>query len=84
MPRNGIVVNVFFPLERRTHYGPLRLVMPEHPATTLEGAPDTPEYRIHGRVRGRDVEVWIDIRRKRPTRMQLRTARRVVASLRFG
>lgn len=84
MPRNGIVVNVFFPLERRPHYPPLRLVIPKRPATTLEGAPDTPEYRIHGRVHGRDVEVWIDIRRKRPTETQLRAAQQVVAGLRFG
>jgi hypothetical protein len=84
MPRNGIVIHVFFPLERQPHYPPLRLVIPRHPATTLEGAPDTPEYRIHGRVRGHDVEIWIDIRRKRPTEAQLRGAQRVVASLRFG
>jgi hypothetical protein len=83
MPKDGIVVRVFFPLERRPHYPTLSLVIPKRPATTLEGAPDTPEYRIHGRVRGRDVEVWIDIRRRRPTEAQLRAAQLVVAGLRF-
>jgi len=82
MPRNAIAVNVFFPSEA-PRYPPLRLVMPKAPATTLEGAPDTPEYRIHGRVNGRDVEVWIDIRRPNPTQTQLRLARRVVSAIRF-
>ena len=82
MPRNGIAVQVFFPNET-PRYPPLKLVMPRFPATTLEGAPDTPEYRIHGRVAGRDVEVWIDIRRRHPTARQLWVARRVVSALRF-
>lgn len=46
MPRNAIAVNVFFPSEAR-RYPPLKLVMPKTPATTLDGAPDTPEYHIH-------------------------------------
>jgi hypothetical protein len=83
MPRNGIAVQVFFPNES-PHYGSLRLVMPQSPATTLEGAPDTPEYRIHGRVAGRDVEVWIDIRNPHPTRTQLRLAQRATSALRFS
>jgi hypothetical protein len=82
MPRNAIAVNVFFP-NGPPHYPALRLVMPRAPATTLEGAPDTPEYRIHGRVDGRDVEVWIDIRRPHPTENQLRIAQLVVSALRF-
>jgi hypothetical protein len=82
IPKNGIAVTVFF-LRGTPRYGPLKLVMPKAPATTLEGAPDTPEYRIHGRVRGRDVEVWIDIRRPHPTQAQLRLAQRAIAALRF-
>jgi hypothetical protein len=82
MPRNAIAVQVFFPNEA-THYPKLRLVLPRLPATTLEGAPDTPEYRIHGRIGGRDVEVWIDIRRPHPTQQQLRLAQRVLSRLRF-
>jgi hypothetical protein len=83
MPRNGIAVQVFFPPGEKAQLPPLKLVMPRLPATTLEGAPDTPEYRIHGRVAGRDVEVWIDIRRPHPTAAQLRLAQRVVSALRF-
>lgn len=83
MPRNGIAVQVFFPSER-PRYGRLRLVMPRTPATTLEGAPDTPEYRIHGRIDGRDVEVWIDIRHPHPTQKQLRLAQRVISALGFS
>jgi hypothetical protein len=82
MPRNGIAVNVFFP-DDTPHYPRLRLVMPRAPATTLEGAPDTPEYRIHGQVDGHDVEVWIDIRRPHPTQYQLRIAQRALSALRF-
>ena len=77
-------MTVFFPNERRSTYPPLRLLIPKRPTTTLEGAPDTPEYRIHGRVLGRDVEVWIDIRRPHPTQAELRAAQRVVSQLRFG
>jgi hypothetical protein len=82
MPKNGIAVNVFFP-HASPPDRPLRTVMPKAPATTLEGAPDTPEYRIHGRVAGRDVEVWIDIRNPHPTRAELARAQRVIAALRF-
>src|SRR3954471_18582261 len=62
MPRNAIAVQVFFPPGPTARYPPLKLVLPRSPAATLEGAPETPEYRIHGRVRGRNVEVWVDIR----------------------
>jgi hypothetical protein len=82
MPRNGIVVNVFF-VAGTPRYPPLRLVMPPKPSSFLEGTSDTPEYRIHGRVEGRNVEVWVDIRRGHPTRDQLRLAQRVVSGLRF-
>jgi hypothetical protein len=82
MPRDGIAVQVFFP-DGKAHLPPLKLVMPQRRATTLEGAPDTPEYRIRGRVAGRDVEVWVDIRRPRPTAAQLRLAQRVLSALRF-
>ena len=82
MPRDGIAVQVLFPNEK-AHLPPLKLVMPRLPATTLESAPDTPEYRIQGRIAGRDVEVWIDIRRRHPTEKQLRVAQRVVSTLRF-
>ena len=83
MPKNGIAVNGFFLPRTSPHYPPLKLELPKAPATTLEGAPDTPEYRIHGRVGGRDVEVWIDIRDPHPTNAQLRVAQRVVSAIRF-
>jgi hypothetical protein len=82
MPRNGIAVWVSFP-QQTSRYPPLKLVLPRSPATTLEGAPDTPEYRIHGRVGGHDVEVWVDIRRPHPTRKLLRLAQRAVSAIRF-
>ena len=82
MPKDAIAVNVFF-LTANPHYPPLKLVMPKSPATNLDGAPDTPEYRIHGRVDGRAVEVWVDIRRPHPTKKQLRFAQRVVSAVRF-
>lgn len=84
MPRGGIVVRVFFPPGEKAPLPPLRLVLPKAPATTLEGAPDTPEYRLHGRVAGRDAEVWIDVRRPRPTPGELRTLRRVLSAIRFA
>jgi hypothetical protein len=85
MPRDGVVVWVFFPnVIPAVRYPPLRLVLPARPATLLEGARDTPEYRIHGRVRGRDVEVWVDVRRRHPTRALRRLAQRVVSGIRFG
>ena len=77
------MVQVFLPtLEAR--YPPLKLVLPPKPATLLEGTKDTPEYRIHGRVRGWNVDVWVDIRRRHPTKAELRIARRVVAAIRFS
>jgi hypothetical protein len=82
MPRNGIAVQVLFPNET-PRYPRLKLVMRRSPATTLEGAPDTPEYRIHGRIDGHDVEVWVDIRRPHPTQKQLRLAQRAVSAVRF-
>lgn len=83
MPKNGIAVNVFYLPRKTAHYPPLKLLLPKAPATTLEGAPDTPEYRIHGRVKGRDIEVWVDIRRPHPTKAQLRLVQRVVSAIRF-
>ena len=83
MPENGIAVTVFFLPKKAPPYPSLKLVLPKTPATTLEGAPDTPEYRIHGRVRGRNVEIWVDIRRPKPTQAQLRAAQRVVSGIRF-
>jgi len=82
MPRGGMLVQVFFPT-LTTRYPALKLVPPHRPTTLLEGTTDTPEHRIHGRVRGHDVEVWVDIRRRRPTKAQLRAAQRVVAAVRF-
>jgi hypothetical protein len=82
MPRNGIAVSVFFVNDAR-RLRPLRLVVPRSPATTLEGAPDTPEYRIEGSVDGHDVDVFIDIRRRRPTRGQLRVVQRVLDAVHF-
>jgi hypothetical protein len=83
LPRNGIAVQVFFLREATPHFQRLKLVMPRSPATTLDGHPDTPEYRIHGRVDGRDVEVWVDIRRPHPTQQQLRLAQDAVSAVRF-
>jgi hypothetical protein len=83
IPHNGIVVQVFFvrdnPLLPR-----LRLRLPTTTKFTLEGAPDISEYRIFGRVRGQNVEVWVDIRRHTPTARQLRVAQGVVSAVRFG
>jgi hypothetical protein len=83
MPRNGIVVRVFFVASRRS-YPPLRLVMPAKPSTFLEGAPDTAEYRIHGRLAQCNVEVWVDIRRRHPTKSQRHHAQAVVGSIRIS
>lgn len=82
MPLGGIAVNVFFP-RATTALRPLKLILPSRPATFLEGTTDTPEYRIQGRVLGRNVYVWVDIRRKRPTALDLRIAQKVVSSIRF-
>ena len=82
MPKNGIAVEVFFP-RQTSHYPALKPTLPKRPATTLEGAPDTPQYRIHGRIKGRDVEIWVSIRRPHPTNTQLRTAQRVIDGIRF-
>jgi len=82
MPRGGIAVTVFFP-PQPPRYRPLKLILPKRPAATLEGAPDTPEYRIHGRVEGRDVDVFVDIRQPRPSKAQLSLAQRIVSAIRF-
>lgn len=85
MPRNGIVVTVIFPGRPKVGYPPsLKLVIPKKPSTTLEGAPDTPEYRIKGSVDGRDVWVFVDIRSAHPTRAQLAAAQRVVTGIHFA
>jgi hypothetical protein len=85
MPRDGIAVSVFFPHPGgKPTYQPLRLVLPRRPATFLEGTRDTPEYRIFGRVRGVDVNIFVDIRRLHPSRRQLRDAERVVSAIRFS
>src|SRR5436190_1627710 len=68
----------------RSRYGPLRLVLPRRPATFLEGTRDTPEYRIFGRARAVDVNIFVDIRRLHPTRADLRAAQRVVSRIRFS
>ena len=84
MPQGGVIVNVFFPPGEKKALAPLRLVLPPRPATLLEGTTDTPEYRIHGRVSGRDVEVWVDVRGGRPSRSKRRLIQHVLSSLRFG
>jgi hypothetical protein len=84
MPRGGIAVNVYFPPPHKPHYRPLRLVLPRQPATLLEGTRDTPEYRIFGRVRGVDVNIFVDIRRLHPTCGDLRATQRVVSRIRFS
>ena len=85
MPRDGIAVTVYFPhVGGKQSYRPLRLVLPRRPSTLLEGTHDTPEYRILGRVRGVDVNIFVDIRRLHPSRRQLRAAQRVVSSVRFS
>jgi hypothetical protein len=82
MPRDGIAVWVLFPSNGR-RYQPLKLVLSRSPATTLEGAPDTPEYHVFGNVRGWNVEIRVDIRRSHPTRRELRLAQRVLSAMRF-
>ena len=83
MPRDGIAITVWFFPKKTPRFPPLNLAIPRSPATTLEGAPDTPEYRIRGRVNGHDVEVWVDIRRPHPTQRLLRLAQQAVSALRF-
>lgn len=83
MPRGGIAVSVIFPT-MRGRFGPLKLVLPRTPAVLLEGTTDTPEYRIEGRVHGRNVMVLVDIRRLHPTRAELREAQAAVSAIRFG
>jgi hypothetical protein len=83
MPKGGIAVTIFVHREE-TREPQLRLVMPKKPFTLLKGTKDTPEYRIHGRVRTVDVQVWVDIRQRRPTRVELRAAQRVISAIRFG
>jgi hypothetical protein len=82
MPRGGIAVWVLFPAGG-PRYPPLKLVLPHSPATTLEGAPDTPEYHVFGRVRGWNVQIRVDIRRSHPTLGDLRIAQRVISAMRF-
>jgi hypothetical protein len=83
LPRNGIAVDVFF-VRDTPAYPPLRLRLPRTTRFVLDGAPDTPEYRIRGRVRGHNVEVRVDIRSPHPSRRELRVAARVVGAIRFG
>jgi hypothetical protein len=83
MPVGGIAVAVFFP-RIKTPLPPLRLVLPRKPAVMLDGATDTPEYRIEGSVRGRVVFVWIDVRSKQPTAAQRQAAQEALSGIRFG
>jgi hypothetical protein len=83
MPRGGIAISVLFPTQS-SRYKPLSLRLPKKPATMLEGTTDTPEYRILGRVAGRDVEVRVDIRERRPSKARLSLAQRIVSAIRFG
>jgi hypothetical protein len=83
MPEGGIAVTVTFP-NGPDPSRPLRLVLPPRPSVLLEGTTDTPEYRIEGRARGREVLVLVDIRSPRPTEAQLRAAQRAVAAIRFS
>ena len=82
IPRDGIAVNVFF-VRDTPPYPRLRLRLPASTKFALDGAPGIPEYRIHGRVDGHNVEVWVDIRRLQPTASELRLAQQVVSALRF-
>ena len=82
IPRDGIAVQVFF-VRDTPPYPTLRLRLPTSTKFALEGAPGVPEYRIHGRVLGHNVEVWVDIRRARQTTRQLRLAQQLVSALRF-
>jgi hypothetical protein len=83
MPRGGIAVTVLFPT-MRARFGPLKLVLPRRPAVLLEGTTDTPEYRIEGRVHGRNVLVLVDIRRRHPTHADRRVAQEALSAIRFG
>ena len=86
LPVNGIVVQVnFFPGDQKTRCDrPRPLVLPVKPVTMLEGARDTPEYRITSCIRGRRFQVWVDIRNRHPTQALLRLAQRVVSAIRFN
>lgn len=67
-----------FPLVRP----PLRL--PRATTDVLEGAPTVPEYRIFGRIdESYDVDLRVDVSRRRPTARQLAVAARVVAAIHF-
>jgi hypothetical protein len=83
IPRNGIAVSVFF-VRDTPAYPPLRLRLAAKTRFVLDGAPDTPEYRVRGRVRGHNVEIHVDIRNPHPSRARVRLAQRVVAAIRFG
>ena len=85
LPANGIVVQInFYPGDQKTPCSrPHPLVLPSMPATLLEGTRDTPEYRLTSCVRGRRVQVWVDIRDPHPTPALRRVAQRVVSAIRF-
>jgi hypothetical protein len=82
IPVNGIVVHVFF-VRDSPPYPRLELRLPTTTRFTLDGSPGVREYRISGRVLGHNVEIWTDIRSRRPALRLLRTAQRVVSALRF-
>ena len=86
LPVNGVVVQVyFFPGDQKKPcYRPRPLILPAEAATMLEGTGDTPEYRITSCIRGRRVQVWVDIRNRHPTHVLRRLAQRVVAAIRFN
>jgi len=87
MPRDGIMINVLTYRRRRSrHDYPRRrlpLTLPSVTSDTLEGAPDTPEYRVFGRTRTIDYEVRVDIRNPHPSRRLLELAQRAVNTLRL-
>jgi hypothetical protein len=92
MPRDGIVITVTLigpPVREhrlRSAYPPVGkapLRLPATTASSLEGLPDVPEYRVFARTPDYLVEVRADINNPGPGRALVREARSVVRGLRL-
>jgi hypothetical protein len=90
MPPDAIVISVglFGPVPSGAHpeYLPLdefALELPPTTVSTLEGAPEVPEYRTFGRTADYLVEVRASINSPRPSRRLVEDARAVVHRLRL-
>jgi hypothetical protein len=91
MPPDGIAISIglFGPIregERHPEYlpvGEFPLELPLTTASTLEGSPEVPEYRVFGRTQDYLVEVRADINNPAPRRALVEEARSVVRRLRL-